>query len=128
MNELADTVKGEGRNMTIFGVIAIILGILAMLAPGLAGKSVALLIGVFVIVGGIVWMIWALKAGSLGKGLLMFAIGGLTLICGLALMGNPLFTAELVAWVQNTGVAVQEGQTWKRSEHAADAEEILLSG
>lgn len=96
MNEIADTVKCEGRNMTIFGVIAIILGILAMLAPGLAGKSVTLLIGVFVIVGGIVRMIWALKAGSLGKGLLMFAIGGLTLICGLALMGNPLFTAGVL--------------------------------
>ena len=57
MNELNENIKAGGRNMTIFGVITIILGILAMLAPGLAGKSVALLIGVFVIVGGIVRMI-----------------------------------------------------------------------
>ena len=82
--------------MTIFGVITIILGILAMLAPGLTGLSVAMLVGVFVIGGGIVRMIWAFQVGSLGRGLLMFAIGGLTLLCGITLVANPIFATGVL--------------------------------
>jgi len=91
MNDLKEDIKAGGRNMTIFGVIAIILGILAMLAPGLTGISVVLLLGVLVLIGGIVRIVWAFQAGSFGKGILMFAIGGLTLLCGLVLLANPLF-------------------------------------
>ena len=96
MNELTEAAKADGKNMTIFGVIAIILGIFAMMAPGLTGISVAILVGVIVLVGGIVRIIWAFQAGSLGKGLLMFAIGGLTLLCGIALVANPLFASGVL--------------------------------
>ena len=96
MNEFTDAAKSGGNRMTIFGVIAIILGMLAMLTPGLTGMSVAILVGVIVLVGGIVRIIWAFQAGSLGKGLLMFAIGGLTLLCGIALVANPLFASGVL--------------------------------
>ena len=99
MSEFAASTHVEGRNMTIYGVIAIILGILAMLAPGVTGLSVAMLVGVFVVVAGIVRMIWAFQAGSLGRGLLMFAIGGLTLLVGLALVANPLFATGVLTIV-----------------------------
>ena len=92
MNEL----KEGGKNMTIFGIIAIILGVFAMLAPGVTGISVAILVGVIVLIAGIVRIIWAFQAGSLGKGLLMFAIGGLTLLCGIALVANPLFASGVL--------------------------------
>ncbi len=93
MNELADAAKTGSKNMTILGAIAIILGMLAMMAPGLTGLSVALVVGVLVVIGGIVRMIWAFQAGSLGRGVLMFAIGALTLLCGIALVAKPLFAA-----------------------------------
>ena len=96
MNELTENIKAGSRNMTILGVITIILGILAMLAPGLTGMSVAMLVGIFVIGGGIVRMIWAFQAGSLGRGLLMFAIGGLTLLCGIILVANPTFASGVL--------------------------------
>ena len=48
-------------------------------------------------VAGVVRIIWAFQAGSLGKGLLMFAIGGLTLLCGIALLANPLFASGLLS-------------------------------
>jgi uncharacterized membrane protein HdeD (DUF308 family) len=91
MNEFAEAVKAGGKKMTIFGVIAIILGILSMLTPAVAGTAVMLLLGVLVLAGGIVRIIWAFGSGSVGKGLLMFAIGVLTLICGVVLLANPLF-------------------------------------
>jgi uncharacterized membrane protein HdeD (DUF308 family) len=93
MTEIANEARAGSRNMTIFGVIAMILGILAMMAPGLTGLSIALVVGVLVIIGGVVRMIWAFQADSLGKGALVFAIGALTLFCGMALVANPLFAA-----------------------------------
>lgn len=93
MNELESTLKTGGRNMTILGSIAIILGILAMLAPVMAGLSVAMAVGVLVVLGGILRMIWAVQTGSLDRGLLMFVIGALTLLCGIALLARPLFAA-----------------------------------
>ena len=96
MNEFNKNIKAGSRNMAILGVITIILGILAMLAPGVTGLSVAMLVGVFVIGGGIVRMIWAFRADSLGRGLLMFAIGGLTLLCGIFLVANPIFASGVL--------------------------------
>lgn len=96
MNELKEAAKSGGNLMTVFGVIAIILGMLAMLTPGLTGMSVIIMLGVLVLLGGIVRIIWAFQAGSFGKGLLMFAIGGLTLLCGIALLANPLFASGVL--------------------------------
>jgi uncharacterized membrane protein HdeD (DUF308 family) len=45
MNNLTEAAKAGGKRMTTFGVIAIILGMLAMLAPGLTGISIAMLLG-----------------------------------------------------------------------------------
>ena len=96
MNEFAGVAKAGGNRMTLFGVIAIILGILAMMAPVLTGMWVIILVGVLVLIGGIVRIIWALQAGSLGKGLPMFAIGGLTLLCGIVLLARPLFASGVL--------------------------------
>ena len=99
MNELTDLAKTEGKNLTVLGAIAIILGFLALMAPGLTGFSIALLVGVLVILGGLVRMTWAFGAGGFGKGLLGFAIGGLTLLCGIALVSNPLFSSGVLTIV-----------------------------
>ena len=96
MNELQEAAKAGGKSMTFFGVIAIILGILSMMMPGLTGVSVVYLLGVIVLVAGIVRMIWAFQAGSLGRGLLMFAIGLLTLLAGFALLAHPLFASGVL--------------------------------
>jgi len=99
MAELADAARSGGNRMTVFGVIAIVLGMLAMLAPVLTGLSVALLLGIAMLAGGLVRMIWAFQAGGLGKGVVVFAIGGLTLLCGIALLANPLLAAGVLTIV-----------------------------
>jgi uncharacterized membrane protein HdeD (DUF308 family) len=76
-----------------FGIVAIVMGVLAMLAPGLTGLSIAVMIGLLVIVAGVVRMVWASQTDSVGRGLMTFAIGGLTLLCGIGLVSNPLFAA-----------------------------------
>jgi len=96
MSELTDAVASGGKNMTVYGVITIILGMLALMAPGLTGLSITFFVGILVLGGGIVRMIWAFQAGSFGKGVLMFAIGALTLLCGIALVANPLLAAGML--------------------------------
>jgi uncharacterized membrane protein HdeD (DUF308 family) len=83
----------DPKRMTTLGIIAIILGLLAMVAPVIPGLSIALLVGVLVVVGGIVRLVWAFQAGSLGEGILKFLLAGLTLICGMLLVANPLFAS-----------------------------------
>lgn len=99
MNNLTEAAKAGGKRMTTFGVMAIILGMLAMLAPGFTGLSIAMLLGGLVLISGIVRMIWAFQSGSLGRGLWMFAIGGLTLLCGIALLAHPLFASGVLTIV-----------------------------
>ena len=86
----ANAAKG-GRRMTALGVIAMVLGVLAMLAPFAAGMSIVFLLGALVAAVGALRMFWAFRAGSLGRGVWVFAIGTLTLFCGVAMLANPLF-------------------------------------
>lgn len=86
----------DGKRATTFGIIAIALGILAMVAPVITGLSIALLLGFLVVVGGVVRLVWAFQAGSLGEGLLKFLLAGLTLVCGMLLVANPLFASGLL--------------------------------
>jgi uncharacterized membrane protein HdeD (DUF308 family) len=97
MYEVKDRVKSVRNRMKILGAIAIVLGILALLTPVLTGFSIVILLGVLVLIAGIDRIIWAFQADSLGRGLLMFAIGGLTLLCGIALIANPLFVSGVLS-------------------------------
>jgi uncharacterized membrane protein HdeD (DUF308 family) len=83
----------DGKRMTTLGIIAIVLGILAMMAPVLTGMSIALLLGVLVVIGGTARLVWAFQAGSVGEGILKFLLAGLTLVCGMLLVVNPLFAS-----------------------------------
>lgn len=99
MVDMTDTAADGGKNPRVFGTITIILGILAIAAPLVAGVSVALLVGLLVLMAGIARMVWAFQASSLGRGLLGFAIGLLTLICGVALVTDPLLASGLLTIV-----------------------------
>jgi uncharacterized membrane protein HdeD (DUF308 family) len=92
MTTIASEVKAAGRRMTLLGVITIILGLASIAAPLVAGLSLVVTVGSLVMGAGILRMIWAFGAGSLGKGVLAFLIGCLTLLCGLAMVFNPIFT------------------------------------
>ncbi len=85
--------------MKLFGVLTIIFGILAIASPWVAGQSILWLVGVLVMAGGLTRMFWAFKAGSLGKGILVFLIGVLTLLAGLAIIAHPIMSAGVLTIV-----------------------------
>ena len=90
MNDIKSEIKSNASSMKWMGILTIIFGILAMMMPYITGQSVLMLIGILVMAGGIMRMIWAFKAGSLGKGILVFIIGGLTLLAGFWIITEPL--------------------------------------
>jgi uncharacterized membrane protein HdeD (DUF308 family) len=92
-NSMNSPIAIEPKRMTTFGIIAIILGFLAMAAPVLTGLSIALFLGILVVIGGVVRLVWAFQAGSVGKGILQILLALLTLVCGLLLVANPLFAS-----------------------------------
>lgn len=96
MNEYADSLRKGGTRIKILGVVSMILGMLAMLAPGLTGFSVILLLGLIVLIAGIVQIFWAFKAEAAGKKYLLLIIGLMTLICGILLVANPLFASGVL--------------------------------
>lgn len=96
MNKIGEAAKSSGIGMTMLGVTCIILGMLCMLMPAIAGVSVAVVVGVLVVAAGFVRMFWAFKAGGIGKGILVFLIGVLTVLGGVMLLANPLLTTGLL--------------------------------
>jgi uncharacterized membrane protein HdeD (DUF308 family) len=93
MNDIKSEIKSGASSMKWMGVLTFILGILAMTMPYVTGESVLTLIGILVMAGGIMRMIWAFKAGSLGKGILVFLIGVLTLLAGFWIITEPFIAA-----------------------------------
>lgn len=96
MNAENSELQKAGSGMKIMGVLTIIFGILAIAMPWIAGQSILLMIGILVMAGGLTRMIWAFKAGSLGKGILVFLIGVLTLLAGIAIVSHPILTSGLL--------------------------------
>ena len=93
MNDARDQIKSSAGSMKWMGILTIILGILAMMMPYITGQSVLMVIGILVMAAGILRLIWAFKAGSLGKGILVFLIGVLTLLAGFWIITQPFIAA-----------------------------------
>ena len=104
MNDFTDAVGTDalgkgGQRMSRLGIATMILGFLTMLAPVLVGFSLLWILGFLVVAAGLVRMFWAFQTGSLGRGVLVFAIGGLTLFCGITLLANPLLASGVLTIV-----------------------------
>jgi uncharacterized membrane protein HdeD (DUF308 family) len=96
MNAEKTVLQNVGSKMKWMGWLSIIFGILAIAMPWVAGQSILLMIGVLVMAAGIMRMIWAFQAGSLGKGILVFLIGVLTLLAGIAVISHPVMSSAVL--------------------------------
>jgi len=81
----------------LMGMATIVLGVITLASPLLAGEYVLMLVGILVVVAGAVRMVWAFKSSDFDKGVWTFLLGVLTLLAGLALLANPVFAGELLA-------------------------------
>ena len=96
MNAETPVLQKVSSRMRLMGWLSIIFGVLAIAMPWIAGQSILLMVGALVIAAGIMRMIWAFQAGSLGKGVLVFLVGVLTLLAGFAVVANPLMSSAIL--------------------------------
>ena len=96
MSEILQKVDQAASKARTLGIVSIILGILAMAMPWVAGQSVMWMLAIIVIIAGLSRMSWAFKATSLGKGVVVLLIGLLTLLAGIALIAHPVLASGVL--------------------------------
>lgn len=106
---LKDAKKNAGWLIAL-GVINVIVGILAIGSPMVAGMSVSMFVGVMLLISGIGHLVGAFKAGSFGSGLLGFLGGTLTSVAGVVMLFRPvvglgLLTILLAVYLVLDGVS-----------------------
>jgi uncharacterized membrane protein HdeD (DUF308 family) len=75
---------------TACGAGLTVLGVFAVMTPMSTAIAVTVMIGMLLLLAGLVEIIYALKAGFLGRGVLRFLFGGLTLLAGLVSIATPV--------------------------------------
>jgi uncharacterized membrane protein HdeD (DUF308 family) len=91
-----DAKKNAGWLITL-GVLGIVVGFMAIVSPLVAGKSVAIMVGVFMLVAGLSQLVGSFKAGSFGSGSMGFFSGLLTSLAGLLMFFQPLIGLGILA-------------------------------
>jgi uncharacterized membrane protein HdeD (DUF308 family) len=87
--EMLTTIKRHaGLGMTV-GILTVIVGFLALVAPLVAGLSIAIAVGVLLLVAGVSRLFLAFRMGSFGHGLLVFVIGLLSIVAGGYMLSRP---------------------------------------
>ena len=81
--------KKNSGVLIFLGVVEVIIGIMAMAAPAIAGGAVAVMIGVLLIFGGFTRLIGAFMADSFGAGALTFIWGLMMAGAGFYFMASP---------------------------------------
>ena len=109
MNDLSAIARASSRMGTVWGFAVMLIGMLCIMTPFLSGIAVNTVVAILIVASGISITIYAFKAGSIGKGLLQFLFGGITLIAGVVMLLRPMLgmftmTAVLIAWFVVDGV------------------------
>jgi len=81
----------------LLGIITIVLGVLALLTPFVAGETMLVVIGVLITAAGVLRVIWAFAAPTPGKGFSKVLLGVLTVIAGLAILANPMMASGILS-------------------------------
>ena len=97
--EVLGTLKRHAGVGMAVGIVIAIAGVLALIAPLAAGLSIAIAVGVLLVVSGLSRMFFAFKMGSLGPGLLMFLIGAMGVLFGGYMLARPGMALETITLV-----------------------------
>ena len=77
-------------SLTLTGILSIVLGIVAIATPAVAGTAVVLVIGVILLAAGLAQTISGLRLEGWSRKLLPLILGILTVFAGLGVLGHPL--------------------------------------
>ena len=106
---LIDIIQKDAKTAKWIGVLLLISGVLALIAPLAAGVSIAVMTGVLLLFSGAAQLLIVFRAGSFGEGLLLVALAILSLVAGVYMVSQPLsalatLTLFLAGYFIATGV------------------------
>lgn len=83
----------------LMGVLLIVLGILAIATPSVAGEWVVLVIGVMLILAGVIQVVTGLRSEGWSRRLPPLMLGVISLLCGLGLVSEPIIGELAITWI-----------------------------
>jgi uncharacterized membrane protein HdeD (DUF308 family) len=92
-------INAATRHLFAYGVILVILGMLAIIAPRVAGLAVQFMIGWLILFAGGTWTLYATQARTWGSGLWEALVGILAVIGGLSIIARPVMSLEVLTLV-----------------------------
>jgi uncharacterized membrane protein HdeD (DUF308 family) len=103
------------------GVVIAVLGVLAILAPLVTGVALSILLGALLVVGGLVHVAHAFRAGGWTGSLWQVALGVLYTVAGISLLANPVvglatLTLLLIVYFAIEGIVEVVGGLLTRSD------------
>jgi uncharacterized membrane protein HdeD (DUF308 family) len=103
-------IKAGAGQLVAMGLVMVVLGVLAIAAPLVAGIAIAYLVGGVVLVAGLTELVHALRGKSWGVGLAGIVIGLLALVCGVLMIAHPIFNLKFLTLLL-VGFFIVEGLT-----------------
>ena len=122
--------KASGWFIAI-GVVFILLGIMAIVEPGVAGLAVAILVGWLLIFGGVAHLFATFSGGGAGRVLWPLILGILYIVGGIYFIRHPLLglgTLTLLLAVIILAEAVLEFVAYFRTRNAGGSRWMLANG
>ena len=106
---LLDGIRENASLAVTAGIVLVIMGLLALGSPLVAGLSITIMVGILLTIGGISECALAFKAGAFGRALSMFIVGLLMTLAGLYMLTQPAaglisLTMILVIYLVLTGI------------------------
>lgn len=89
--------KSAPDRTKILGIATIVLGVMALLTPLVAGETMLVVIGVLIAAAGVLRVIWAFASPTPGKGFSKVLLGVLTVIAGVAILANPMLASGVLS-------------------------------
>ena len=77
------------KPVIIIGILALLLGIIAIIYPAVIGKISVVVIGVFLVIGGLLRLTFSVVSFSMGSLIMRFLYGLLMIIAGIWIIMNP---------------------------------------
>ena len=87
---LVELIRKDAKTTRWVGIFMLIAGFLAMVAPFAAGLSVAMVVGVLLLISGVTQVLLVFRAGSFGEGLMLVLLGVLSVVAGGYMVGQPV--------------------------------------
>lgn len=91
----------------IMGLALIALGVVAMATPAIAGKAVVIIIGVMMTAAGLLQLFTGYRSEGWSSRLPPMILGIITLLCGLAFLGEPWIGLQFITLILAIAFAVE---------------------